>query len=263
MYCLWLNGNKVYTLQQLRSYYDAEAVELYCLGGGLARWLKDCGEQETAEKVEHIDLSQSISRQLAEIFGVVIPEKEEQEYKPAPAQSLPHPSSGSFSLPSSFLDTSLSSSFDTSSFALSNVYTSFFTTSFLTTSFTGGYEHEYEYESSSFVANSFSLYSGSFSAETAFLTGSFAFDTTSFSLGSFTSEYGSFSFEYSSFTPSSASFHLTLSSFSPKSAEAASGPAQTAPAPDQEQPPLTPQQKFELNISSCPLNRYGYGLHLI
>lgn len=251
MYSLWLNGNKVYTLQQLRASFDAKAVELYCLGGGLARWLRDCGESEIAEKVEHIDLSRNISRQLAEIFDVDIPEEAEQEYPPTATAKPPSPpASGSFTLPPSLSDTSFSPDSFTTSFAFSAEYTSFFTTSFF-----GGYRHEYEYESGSFTTNSFSLYLSSFFAETAFLTGSFAFETTSFTLGSFTSEYGSFPLN-------SSSFHLTLSSFSPKSAESAPEAAPT-PVPPQEQPPLTPQQKFELNISSCPLNRYGYGLHLI
>ena len=258
MYCLWLNGNKVYTLQQLRASYDAGAVELYCLGGGLVRWLKDCGEQETAEKVEHIDLSGSISRQLAEIFGVEIPEKPEQEYHPAAAKTPVSAPTGSFFLQTSFSKTLFTTSFDTTSFAFSAAYTSFFTTSFLTPSFSGGYEYEHEYETGSFTANSFSLYLSSFSTEAAFSTGSFSFGSGSFTLGSFTSEYGSF-------TPDTTSFRLTLSSFSPKSAEAVpeADKSTPAPTPEQEQPPLTPQQKFELNISSCPLNRYGYGLHLI
>ena len=238
MYCLWLNGKKIYTLQQLRASFDAEAAELYCLGGGLARWLKDCGEQDTAEKVEQIDLSKSISRQLAEIFGIDLPETEEQEYQAAITANPPIPAAnGSFTPPYS----SESSSFSTSSFALSNEYTSFFNTSFLTASFSG-YEYEYEYKSSSFTSTSFYFFQSSFFAQSAFSAGSFALN--SFTLGSFTTEYGS------------DSFHLGLSSFSPKSDE-------TVPPTEREQPSLTPQQKFRLNLSSCPLNRYGYGIHLI
>ena len=263
MYCLWLNGKKVYTLQQLRASFDVEAVGLYCLGGGLTRWLKDCGERDAAEKVEHIDFSKNLSRQLAEIFGVDLPEKEVQAYEPAPITKAPvFTAGGSFgispsSLPeTSFFTSSFGSSFNTSSFNFSNIYTSFFITSFLTSSY------EYEYESGSFTNSSFSLYRSSFSAETAFLSGSFTFASTSFSLfsSSFASEYGSFILEYGSFTP--GSFRLTLSSFSPESVETAPSAAPTS-APEKELISLTPQQKFELNISSCPLNRYGYGIHLI
>ena len=261
MYCLWLNGKKVFTLQQLRASFDAEAVELYCLGGSLARWLRDCGEPDAAEKVEQIDFSRSISRQLAEIFGVPLPKIEEQPQLPAAPAALPATAAnGSFALPSSFTsDTILPQSsffisFDTTSFGFSAAYTSFFTTSFFTTSF-GGYEHEYEYESGSFATNSFSIWFSSFSAETAFLTGSFS--SGSFNLGSFTSEYGSFTAGYGSF-PLSGSFSLIPSSFSPESAAAS-----TASAQEKEPQPLTPQQKFELNLSSNPLNRFGYGIHLI
>ena len=258
MYCLWLNGKKVYDLQQLRASFDAEAVGLYCLGGGLARWLRDCGESEAAEKVERIDLSQSISAQLAEIFGVDLPKTEEQPFLPVKAAAPAPAANGSFLPPeapvssSSFESSFSTSSFDTSSFSTSsfsffNQYGSFFTTSFQTTSY--GYEYEHEYESGSFTTTSFSLYLSSFFAETAFLTGSFSFG--SFTLGSFSTEYGSF--------PMSGSFPLTLSSLSHQALEA---PAPAAPA-ETEPTPLTPQQKFELNLSSNPLNRYGYGIHLI
>ena len=264
MYCLWLNGKKVYNLQQLMASFDAEAVQLYCLGGGLARWLKDCGEQAIAEKVEQIDISKNISRQLAEIFGVDLPEKEEA-YEPAPTANAPALWEGSsFGIsPASLPETSFFIGSFGSSFNLSNIYTSFFTTSFLTSSFTSGYEHEYEYESGSFTAASFSLYQSSFFANTAFFAGSFTFETNSFSLfsGSFASEYGSFLLEYGSFTPVSDSFRFTLSSFSPKSLETAQ--TATASAPEKDPTLLTPQQKFELNLSSCPLNRYGYGIHLV
>lgn len=258
MYCLWLKGKKVYNIQQFRASFDAEAVGLYCLGGGLARWLRDCGESEAAEKVEHIDLSQSMTAQLAEIFEVDLPEAKEQPRLPAAAPNPSAPATnGSFALPSSFTsDITLSpssfessfstssfntTSFNTSSFTFSNLTTSFFTTSF-------SYEHEYEYEISSFTANSFSVYIGSFFAETALLTGSFTLG--SFTLGSFSSEYGSF--------PSASSFLQTFGSFSPESAESAT----TSTITEQEFP-LTPQQKFELNLSSNPLNRFGYGIHLI
>ena len=259
MYCLWLNGKKVYTLQQLRASFDAEAVGLYCLGGGLVRWLRDCGEQDIAEKVEQIDLSQSVSRQLADIFGVDLPETGEQICLPeaAPVQAVPA-AGDSFTAPLSFFpDTSFApssffTSFDTTSFNFSAAYTSFFTTSFLTTSFGG--EYKYEYESGSFAASSFSLYLSSFSAETAFSAGSFI-------LGSFT--FGSFtlgSFAFGSFSPGYGSFPLVLSSFSPKSLEAPSAADLTL---KNDPAPLTPRQKFELNLSSNPLNRYGYGIHLI
>ena len=241
MYCLWLNGKKVYTLRQLRDSFDAEAVGLYCLGGGLARWLKDCGEPDTAEKVEQIDLSENISRQLAEIFDVELPEKEEQAYESAASPQPTYTAGCSFTLPpsslpdTSFFPGSFFTSFDTTSFNFSATYNSFFTTSFLTTSF-GSYEYEYEYESGSFTTGSFSLYFSSFFSEFAFSTGSFA--SGSFIFGSFIPEWGS--------------FPMMLSSFSPESLEM----SPTAM-------PLTPQQKFELNLSSNPLNRYGYGIHLI
>ena len=255
MYCLWLNGKKVYTLQQLRASFDAEAVGLYCLGGGLARWLKDCGEQAAAEKVEQIDLSKNVSRQLAEIFGVDLPETpemKEQPYDPVtPAQAPDFTAGGSFGIPPTSLPEtgSFETSFSTSSFNFSNQYTSFFTTSFLTTSFAASYGHEYEYESGSFTTSSFSLYQSSFSAETAYSAGSFEFGSGSF-------ELSSFAFEHGSFTLGSGSFPLTLSSFSPNSTE-------TAPMSAADPTPITPQQKFELNLSSCPLNRYGYGIHLV
>lgn len=215
MYCLWLNGKKVFDLKQLKEAFDPKALELYCLGGGLVRWLDDCGETEIADKVKNIDQNSDIPLQLAGIFGVEYDLPQETPKECASDEQLSFGSS-SF-LPSSFEIGSFLTSFELNSFG--GIYTSFLIGSFM-------HEYEYEFESGSFASGSFSL--GSFSSE------SFAYGSSSF--GSFSS--GSFSL---------SSFHLSdLGSLSLNPLK-----------------PLTAEQKVHINLSSCPMNRYGYGIHLV
>lgn len=218
MYCLWLNGTKVYDLEQLKAAFDPKALELYFLGGGLVRWLSDCGENELAQKAAQIDSTTDIPRQLAEIFGMSYASEEPAQIAADVPQSEPVQNLSSFN---SSLDISTFGSFN-SSYNLSSLeLTSFggIYTSFLTGSFS--HEYEYEYESGSFSANSFNI--GSFSSN--------SFSQSSFFSGSF-DFYGSFGF--GGFKGLSSQ-HMSM----------------------------TPQQKVRINLSSCPLNRYGYGIHIV
>ena len=73
MYCLWIGAQKIYNLKQLIRHFDFDAVEMYLLGGGLSRWLRQCDETEIAENVDKIDLFGDISKQLSEVFSVKLP----------------------------------------------------------------------------------------------------------------------------------------------------------------------------------------------
>lgn len=220
MYCLWLNGTKVYDLEQLKAAFDPKALELYFLGGGLVRWLSDCGENELAQKAAQIGSTTDIPRQLAEIFGMPYVSEEPEPITTDVPQSESVQNISSFN---SSLDIStfgfFNSSYNLSSFELTSfggIYTSFLTGRF-------SHEYEYEYESGSFSANSFNV--GSFSSN--------SFSQSSFFSGSF-DFYGSFDFgEFKGLS----SQHMSND--------------------------LTPQQKVRINLSSCPLNRYGYGIHIV
>lgn len=290
MYSLWIGGKRVYNLNQLKENFDLESVELYCCGGGLARWLRQCGENETADKVEKLNTSFDLSEQLAEIFGqpkpaktelanltsvLDVPEKNKDFAASFTAKAL-QSESGSF-MPGEKTDTfnsglSLPSSYEISSFGVSSFETS--------SVYTG---------SSAAFSTSFSLNFSSFSLETTlFSLSSFNFTSTSFMTSSFHEfeyEYetgGSFSILSGSFALGSfkayadsftdTSFIHTVSSFNPElhsdgrvasdksengsfDGENADGDANTTQ--------LSPSEKILQNIIACPLNRFGYGLHLI
>lgn len=275
MYCLWFGANKIYDLQQLVKYFDFDAAEMYFLGGGLSRWLRQCGENELAAQVDGIDVAGDISAQLAKVFNVPLPEDRSN----APCDNTPAPTScggsfgasfqkasfaadsfeltaGSFSsetlgaLPGSFQNAvgsfetgsfqNLLGSFETTSFgfethlsqsSFNNIFTSFLTTSFKL--------HQYEYE----FSNSFALTSTSF-------------NTTSFNI----SQYQS-SFEFGSFNIGS----FIAGSFGTVSSEAlpAAKEAVLYSETKTDFTALTAEEKIILNITSCNLNLYGYGLHLI
>ena len=111
----------------------------------------------------------------------------------------------------------------------------------------------------SFTAGSF--YTGSFSANNnnnnnggSYSLGSFFFQTGSYSLGSFYTAVSSGSFFAGSYSLGSfagGSFALPTGSFAPGSF---SSDAYSR---------LSPMEKIAVNISSEPLNRFGYGIHLV
>lgn len=281
VYCLWFGNNKIYDLQQLVKCFDFDAAEMYFLGGGLSRWLRQCGENELAAQVDLIDITGDISAQLAKVFDIPLPEGRSnviRDNTPAPTSyadgffaagsfvplrndgSLNTGSfeftSGSFSsetlgaLPSSFQNVSGSfetgsfrnilGSFDTTSFgfetlvsqsSFNNIYTSFLTTSFKL--------HQYEYE----FSNSFALTTTSF-------------NTTSFNISRYQSSYELGSFNIGSFI--AGSFGMISSEALPAAKEAV-----LYSETKTDFTVLTAEEKIILNITSCSLNRYGYGLHLI
>lgn len=178
--------------------------------------------------------------------------------------------SGSF-LNSSFSNLIGSYEFNISSFERNTGSFEFSTGSFRIGS--GYYEYESEYELGSFrrfsnsfnfeqssfyrAINSFSWETTSFSYETT----SYSLNTTSFNSGSFNSSLNLSSFSLSSFSPSS----FEASSFSSGSfgeTHIISG-NRTEEKPAEETIPQTPEEKICENLTYSPLNRYGYGIHLI
>lgn len=292
MYCLWIGGKKVYDLKQLKENFDYDSVEIYCLGGGLARWLRQCGEVETAEKIEEINPSSDLSEQLAEIFDQPNPIKKLSFYTDS-ACITPEISKGklsssfaasdvlsdngsfatdrkadSFHLDFSFPSSYEISSFGGSSFEAATVYTG--SSAALSTSFS--------LESSSFAATSFSFISTSFNfITTSFLTssfhefeyefetgGSFAVLGGSYSLGSF-GAYISGSFANTSFISTTSNFKAENTSSGVLTYGESNADKIDRENADSEitAPQLSPSEKILQNITACPLNRFGYGIHLI
>ena len=135
------------------------------------------------------------------------------------------------------------------------------------------YEYESEYEIGSFqrLSNSFRFEQSSFfGASNSFRleNTSFTYETTSYSpntsffnLGSFNSNLGLPTFSPSSFSRSS----FEVSSFSAESFGmnyiGSEDSAEEKPA--EEAIPKTAEEKICENLTYSPLNRYGYGIHLI
>ena len=291
MYCLWIGAQKIYNLKQLIRHFDFDAVEMYLLGGGLSRWLRQCDETEIAENVDKIDLFGDISKQLSEVFSVKLPkgrsnipvtaagDKQIASSQNSSSHFLPC-EQGSFIFndanPSSFRPETASFQSETGSFELNAGSFKYEIGSF---ELSGG---SFELKNSSFASSSFnlSLYAGFFETTSFNLlggAGSFglgsiygSFVTGSFHFHQYEYEYGtSFNFagfNTGSFTPGSfgmGSFGVNYNNTVDTAAYNTNdgGLNKTCFTPAEVQ--LTPEEKIRLNISSCPLNRFGYGLHLI
>lgn len=141
----------------------------------------------------------------------------------------------------------LLSSFEQSSFniAFLEIAGSFFNSSFNLGSF-GWYEYEYEYNFGSSFSN---LYTDSFNTEWL--------NTGSFSIGSFIlkSEYTGSLSSADFFCQEDTAANQTRFTALPQKTEKIFLPRKTDDLP--------PEEKIKQNILSCPLNRFGYGIHLI
>ena len=289
MYCLWIGGKKVNDLKQLKANFDLDSVEIYCLGGGLARWLRQCGEIEIAEKIEKIDTQSDLSERLAKIFdqpyivkhspvdhpsSCIPAEKSEKKFTSSfAANNIPSEGGsftageniGSFGAESSSYELT---SFGGSSFestlrysgsasvpvgSLAFEYSSFVTNSFnlLSTSF-NLFTASFNYSSTSFMTSSFHEYEYEYEAG-----GSFSAFSGSYSLGSFRAYMGSFT---------DTSFVNTVSSYKESilsGVHRSEGSEEAVSEIKEEIPQLSPHEKVLKNIAACPLNRFGYGIHLI
>ncbi len=238
-WCLWLGSEKVFDIRKLRENFDTAVLVGYYLGGGLENWLSDAGETAVLEKVREIDRTRDIGTQLEFIFGVR-PDKKEtptpdyekineaKEYHEEVAESVKLALAAVSSEAPQFLSSfssSYNSSFTPNSFTTERILRSgsFINGSFRTGSFTVG----------SFKTGYASFRYGSFRSG-SFRSGSFRLVKTSFSGGSFTA--GSFRMD------ANGSFRYFM------------GEAE-----------ITKEEyrRTRINLSSCPLNGYGYGIHKI
>ncbi len=67
---LWLNGRKVRNIRELRDNFDTEVLIGYFLGGSLMKWLSDIGEYSIIKRLSEIDMNSDIGVQLQYAFGV-------------------------------------------------------------------------------------------------------------------------------------------------------------------------------------------------
>lgn len=260
MYCLWLNGKKISTLDELKKNYEPSGVEMYFLGGSLTRWLELCGETEIAEKIKNLDPFGDIKYELAKIFGYDLPQKIEKNKTSIPLtdfknqnrdtekqskKDIPVFSSFYHDIPNNSFSGKADSFFESSSYKLmpsSLNYSSFFSKTF----FSSG---SYNFLSTSFSVSSFHEFEFEFKANSSFSAGSF---------GSFLT--GSESFVCASFLPGSFKCQNNTDKKEFKDEIIIEGKKECN---TNEEKPMSDEEKIRLNLSACPLNRFGYGIHLI
>ncbi len=294
---LWLNGQKVYNIRQLRENFDTALLTGYFLGGSLMKWLSDIGEADILKRLSCIDTSGNVGEQLEFAFGVV-PDKNPEPTAPVVTITAEitdtAPNSGTLEIPiytgsfygtvSSYYGLAESLSDTVSSFAAivgnavaSQVRSSF--TGFDTSSYSAFVTGQALNISSSFSFGSGSSFSALF-AENLFKFGIVgSFTGSSFSFGSFGYLFGKYSqFTAGSFTLGGSyafgSFLLSMFRYMRLSGSfgsfgsfgnidmffgegsfrySAAGITITAEE----------YHRTLINLSSCPLNAYGYGINLI
>lgn len=255
-WCLWLGNEKIFNIRQLRENFDTAVLVGYYIGGGLERWLSDAGETAVLEKVKEIDKNKDIGTQLEFIFGVR-PDKKETpapEYEKIEASREYHEVAESVKLALmavsdsySEIVSSFSSSFLSSFGSGSGGMVSSFRKTFereIRGSFGGG-----SFKNSSFTVSSFRV--GQF-RRSNYRTGSFSggsFKGGSFRLVKYNFGYGKGSFSFGSGSMR-GSFRMT----SEGSYRFFLGDAEIT---------REEYKRTKINLSSCPLNAYGYGIHRI
>ncbi len=254
-YCLWLFEKKAYTLKDVTDNFDTDSLSAYFLAGSLVRWLKNIGEDEIADLVGRINRKGDIARQLRRCFGLENSEIKADfpvpdyafEYHPFDfscqgcGETAPRTQYGSFSSNHG----SYPGSFGSYRSAVSSAYGSNITGSYLTSGLLfGGYGSGY---SNIFLAGgSFSAFFSS-GAAGSFTIGSFGYGFGfGYGRGSGSISYGSLTGSYSYGRPfgrtASGSFIIDLAGTQITEEE---------------------YKRTMINLSSCPMNERGYGIHLI
>lgn len=69
--CLWLNGKKVYKADEIAANFDLGALEGYLCGGSLIRWLNAHGGEDIAARLDGITPHCDLSFELKRAFGII------------------------------------------------------------------------------------------------------------------------------------------------------------------------------------------------
>ena len=230
--CLWLNRKKISSAAEIIDNFDLAAIRGYFLGGSLSEWLREHNGDVYADVIDTLDPSdEMLNDRLARAFGIT--PGAVQEVFAGSARAIPAQNGGSFtgSFPAgSGMAGSWSGSFFSGSFGYGSYQG--FSGSGSSFGLSGSYRFslwEWEWEWRFGRRGSFSL--GSF--------GSYLFGAGSYFFGSFGS------FQPGSFPGLSGSF--TAGSYG-------SGGFAAADEFD--------RIMYEC-LRKCPLNCYGYGIHII
>lgn len=248
---LWLNRRKIYHADEISDNLDIASLRGYFLGGSLEEWLRDNGGEMYADRLAGLDAADpDLNGKLARIFRKNSP--------PVPAVSLggaqqPVPARGAV-----FGLSQRHSAYGGSFGSFGSFRGSFRGGSFRHGSFINEWEWEYvlgSFKRGSFRAGSFGGSFGSHEWEWEYALGSFG--KGSFRAGSFRS--GSFaggSLRLGSFrTPISVYGSGRPFGLSPKNTNG-SFPAFVLSSDEYDRIMLETLRK-------CPLDRFGYGIHII
>lgn len=257
-YCLWLYEKKAYSLNDVIENFDTDSLSAYFLAGSLVRWLKDIGEEKIAELVGRINRQGDIARQLRSCFGLEDGEKRDCGADfPTPHYALEyHPfefsaisASNSSDASGSFFGGSFPGSFSTGSGSYITGFGSY-------NSGIGSFRADF----GSFGGTSYFSGYGSGYKNIFFGAGSFAVLFSSGISGSFRLGSGfGFGYGFGRGMGSGGSGSLNIGSYSYR--RTASGSFVINAAGTQ----ITEEEyrRTMINLSSCPMNERGYGIHLI
>lgn len=240
--CLWFNRCRISDASEIAKNFDMAALRGYFLGGSLSVWLREHGGEAYADRLDGIDpASPDLDAQLAQVFGKDVPECREV-FVGAPAALKRVPVGSSVAAGSSYASGSgYSGSFGAGSGSAGSFSAgSWYYGSFLSGSYSGGsfrkfrlWEWEWEWRFGG-------SYRGSFRGG-SFGFGSYLFGSGSYLLGSF--KGGSFSGSF----PAGGSFAGIYGSF-------CGWNGMTAEEYD--------RIMYEC-LRRCPLDCFGYGIHII
>ncbi len=231
---LWLNRHKIYSADEIPDNFDIASIRGYYLGGSLIKWLDSHGGSRFARKLEKLSPDMpDLNGKLCEIFGQNLLTKK------------PHSHNNSIiaKIDGEALANRCSSGagFSFGSLSGSNLWN--FANSFaLGGSFYGSYKRSYsflwEWEWEWFFRNYYGSFSGSFGSYFGFYGSRSLYSGSGLAFGSF--YFGSFG-------------NINLGSFPYFDAYGSF-------------PVLTADEYYEIMfrcLNICPLDRFGYGIHLI
>lgn len=298
---LWLNGRMIYNIRQLRENFDTALLTGYFLGGSLMKWLSDLGEYSIIKRLSVIDTAKDIGEQLEFAFGVV-PDKRHEPPAPAPVitvTAVPEANdekielsvyTGSYyglsessfaAYESSFLAFESSFRAFESSFAsiVGNAVAAMFRSSFTgfeTSSYSAFVTGQVLNLTSSWTFGSGSSFAAAFAQNLLKFSIAGSFTGSSFTFGSFGYLFG----KYAQFVSGSYGFGSygswvwqlfrnlgiagslgSFGSFGNLDMFFGEGSFRYSPAGAT----ITAEEYHRtlINLSSCPLNAYGYGINLI
>lgn len=257
---IWLNRRKIFSADEISENFDIAAIRGYFLGGSLIKWLDSHGGSELARHLENLSPTDpALNDRLTEIFtnkkcNVPVHKADENLIRTIELLKGGVPVTGSAQAVcdiGSYTAGSYSGSFAGGSFAAGSfTYGSF-----------GSYQHKWEWEwgFGSFRTGSLRYGSSGYS-----LGGSFAYELGSYRYSSGSYRAGLGSFVFGSFAGGSFRGRFTLGSFRFDTGYGM-GSYRGFPVGGSFRS-VTADEYDEIMyrcLNICPLNRFGYGIHLI